>query len=807
MGKIALAVLGALAVLMITPVLFAQPTITLVSPDFGKAGDSVTISGSGFAQFFPENLVTFNGKPIIPTAGSSGSLTVTVPVGATTGPVEVRVGVFLSNGLPFTISPAGAFLNLSGININPANFHAFVSDSGAAVGASLIELDPFTLVGGEWMRTTRMGIANIRGLPLSADNRFYFSNASLNNFNQGTMSYWDLSTMVFGSWPRSAGTADTDPVACVAMGASPTNPNFLFFADRRNNEVRRVGMLARQRYAGGFDFSPDFSGTVAGFRGLAFNNNGSKGTNDYGDLYVSSGSTLKKVVQNPGGDPDDTTVTTVVSGLTTPAGLSFDDRYVSLHIADRSANQIGLYDVVSGNYESRLTGLSEPRMAALGQTNTKPPETRLYIVEPTRVVAADDQRVDMTPRENIRALISNCPRPLDTPGCAGIPYPSAYQTAPRDVQITATIHPPRASVTIYFDPEDPPDTSPYVTGVPNDNAGGPGTLSALSAPTDSMGRATTVLTITDRYSGDNYIVRARLSLGGPVVAKTGIITAWKRLFVEADKMFRQRGQYLTQDTSPGDTTLQVADSSRFSAGDIVLVFDADHQNADARTVQSTTPTSITLTSPVTIGYLQSRKAYVGRFADGFYEPDVSQLYRTFDDGFVEWMLVTDGSNAVPYEDATGMFFSSADGIRDFSALWFQNGRSEFDLTNYIHLIGARDESMAGIGGRTSAVFNYSTVYVQRIEDDDGGPGPDATNDVRDTIAHELGHQFSVNFDTDPVTQHDSNSAWCSGSGQPCDPELCVMNIMRTRTDEQVEFDVPNLNGSAEYGIRTIRDPR
>lgn len=44
------------------------------------------------------------------------------------------------------------------------------------------------------------------------------------------------------------------------------------------------------------------------------------------NLYVSSTSTVVKVVQNdPLGQPDDTTNTTVVSGLSSAAGLYFDD--------------------------------------------------------------------------------------------------------------------------------------------------------------------------------------------------------------------------------------------------------------------------------------------------------------------------------------------------------------------------------------------------------------------------------------------------------------------------------------------------
>src|SRR5262249_42875164 len=98
-------------------------SISLLTPSAGKEGDIVVITGSGFSQYYPENLVTFNGRPATVTAAGSGTISTTVPSGATTGMVQLRVGRLLSNTLPFTLSPVGAFSNLSGINTNPATLH------------------------------------------------------------------------------------------------------------------------------------------------------------------------------------------------------------------------------------------------------------------------------------------------------------------------------------------------------------------------------------------------------------------------------------------------------------------------------------------------------------------------------------------------------------------------------------------------------------------------------------------------------------------------------------------------------------
>lgn len=798
---------GAAVVLAAGAFASAQPVITSVSPNAGRPGDTsttITITGSGFAQFFSENLVTFNGRPVSSvTSGTADTITVTVPFGATTGPLEVRVGTQLSNGFPFTVFPAGGFVNLSGININTSSEspHVFVSDSGAAVGASLIELDPFTIAGFEWAKAPHMGIANIRGLPLSFDSRFYFSNASLNNANQGTMSYWDPNAGTFGIWPRGAGTAGTDPVACVAMGTSQTNSDFLFFADRRNNQIRRVGGLLLRTYASGFSFTPDFSGTVAGFRGLAFDNNGTIGTFNFGDLYVSSGGNIVRVRQNnPPVNPDDTTSTTVVSGLSTPAGLYFDENR-TLHIADPGANTIGLYHSPTNTYEQRLTGLSTPRMATLGRTDDTPVETKLYIAEPTRVVMADDQRVDMSPRENIQALISNCPEPLLTPGCAGTPYPTVYQDTAGLIQIEARLHPPRAGVTIYFDIEDPRDTAPYATSGQNDNLDGPGSLIRFSDVTDATGKATTALRITERFAGDNYRVRARLgSTTDPVVAKTGIITAWKRLFVEQDRMFRERGQFL-DDVEIGATVLTVMeDTLRFVVGDTILIFDTDNQIPDVRTVQALTTTTITLNEGTTRAFSHDKLAYAGRFADGFYEADLGKIHQTYDDAFVEVVFRSDGSAYVPWTSQNNL--SDQTEYDAFSARWFKNGRELNDLTNYIHVVGIDHYLFMGdpgFLGVTGSDKNYSFVAHGAITEAYGMGSPLIPPAQRSTTSHEFGHQFGLPEETA------LRRAWCGTDGDICSGTICLMDSGRNRTNDIYELEEMDML-SGDQGIRKIADP-
>lgn len=66
-----------------------DPVITLLNPNHGAVGDSVTITGTTFEAAQGAGTVTFNGVPATVTAWADTSITVTVPVGATTGNVVV----------------------------------------------------------------------------------------------------------------------------------------------------------------------------------------------------------------------------------------------------------------------------------------------------------------------------------------------------------------------------------------------------------------------------------------------------------------------------------------------------------------------------------------------------------------------------------------------------------------------------------------------------------------------------------------------------------------------------------------------
>ena len=88
--------------------------MTSLAPSSGPVGTAVTIAGTNFGASKGTSTVTFNGTAATPTTWSATSLVVPVPAGATTGNVVVTVGGAASNGLPYTVTVAGADADESG---------------------------------------------------------------------------------------------------------------------------------------------------------------------------------------------------------------------------------------------------------------------------------------------------------------------------------------------------------------------------------------------------------------------------------------------------------------------------------------------------------------------------------------------------------------------------------------------------------------------------------------------------------------------------------------------------------------------
>jgi YD repeat-containing protein len=91
----------------------ASLAITLVQPAQGPEGTTVELFGKGFSSTTGDNQIAFNGTVAPVTAATPGTLTTSVPPGATTGPITV------TRGSDFAASP-GPFTVLVPLTVTPA---------------------------------------------------------------------------------------------------------------------------------------------------------------------------------------------------------------------------------------------------------------------------------------------------------------------------------------------------------------------------------------------------------------------------------------------------------------------------------------------------------------------------------------------------------------------------------------------------------------------------------------------------------------------------------------------------------------
>jgi YD repeat-containing protein len=137
-------------------------SILSFSPQQGSVGARVTIQGQGFGAAPASNDVRFNGAAATVISASPSSLVVTVPAGATSGPITVTVGgQTATSSQPFTVvpspvvsgispllavsdvaAPLGASVQVTGANLQGSTFTFLPAFSPPALTVSSASIDP-----------------------------------------------------------------------------------------------------------------------------------------------------------------------------------------------------------------------------------------------------------------------------------------------------------------------------------------------------------------------------------------------------------------------------------------------------------------------------------------------------------------------------------------------------------------------------------------------------------------------------------------------------------------------------------------
>jgi hypothetical protein len=157
------------------------------------------------------------------------------------------------------------------------------------------------------------------------------------------------------------------------------------------------------------------------------------------------------------------------------------------------------------------------------------------------------------------------------------PYPSPLQSQDGAIRINASVrvnNQPAPGRTIHFRLIDPPDTAAYVKQAGDDhfddNFDGPGALNGTTQTTatavsDGAGRVSVMLNATSFAAGDNYQIEASSTPNfgcGLSCPKSAVFTAWKRVYAEYNKMFRE-GAYVRTQVPPGAKDIEVSNVKVF----------------------------------------------------------------------------------------------------------------------------------------------------------------------------------------------------------------------------------------------------
>lgn len=417
-------------------------------------------------------------------------------------------------------------------------------------------------------------------------------------------------------------------------------------------------------------------------------------------------------------------------------------------------------------------------------------------------------------------------------------YPSALQTADRRIRVNATVRntagAPAPGKTIHFRLIDPEDAADYVRRAGDartgDNAGGPGALNGGTTATtvsDSAGQLSVILEVTDHAAGDNYQIEATADSGFDCAkspcGKSPVYIAWKRVYVEVNKMFRH-GAYITRPVAAGDTLIAVSDVRAFPAppfrlrlihapsvygygppfrSEVVTIGKVDgrrffsfgrpepgllHLEASGGAIEGSYATAETIPG-------RPREKHPEYLADAvgvvtgdrerdYYLAHATLVNPVMNDAFTEYVWLTDATAGVDSDldapqprlayDAAIPFEESIDTLDKFESTWIarkwmQNatraGVERVTAPNHQILFTAtRNPDNHGFT-RVGSGFNDTWLFVGRLRN---------RTHVTEALAHELAHQWRVN-------RHRYVSSSATGSHGHCDWTTGAVQKMYNRS--------------------------
>ena len=137
MGTITVALGTAIATSASSFTVTAAPTLTSFSPGTGSVGTTVTLVGTNFSTTAAANAVAFNGVAATPTSAMTNQIVVSVPAGATTGPITVKLGTATATSASnFTVAAAPTVVSVTP-GAGPVSMPVTIAGTNFSTTASL----------------------------------------------------------------------------------------------------------------------------------------------------------------------------------------------------------------------------------------------------------------------------------------------------------------------------------------------------------------------------------------------------------------------------------------------------------------------------------------------------------------------------------------------------------------------------------------------------------------------------------------------------------------------------------------------
>jgi hypothetical protein len=398
-------------------------------------------------------------------------------------------------------------------------------------------------------------------------------------------------------------------------------------------------------------------------------------------------------------------------------------------------------------------------------------------------------------------------------------YPTG-QSTDGEIPISLRVRAAPAGTVVYLKVIDPEDTAAY--GTPHqkddniDTAGGTisgGKTTSVTLP--ASGTVSVVLKTTLHASGDNYQVQASsdpaLTTDSNFVCSpssgcqtTPVITAWKRMYVEEDEMYRE-SQLLAERSLVGASVVYV-DARGFQKGNSVRLvhapsylrmadYDVDGFYSEDRTIVGVARNSdpshagayaITLDAPlmkayyrdINVGSLQLGDAIADLSAgDPLYHFSEQYLAGAFAEAFVDVVKTNTSGVGVPlYNSMTDLAMTYVGGK------WFAARTQVQPPSNSGMVIAAATSAPIApdpVAGQripigTTSGTTYSYVWRQSI-DDGTRPGSkllikrlDPNVVSGEVLVHEIAHQWKVNqnYPDNECTRNSyaDGTKFCQGNG-------------------------------------------